>query len=326
MNFKIKIILFWFVFLLQIQPARCWTESQDGWGMFANKTKVGDYAAPSLVGGSFWWDPEGKILLAQGDVGQRKVQKVFLKGDPVLSWTSDKNDQCWINWTVLKNGASHWVDYTDGAMYLSIYSSYTFTRNIRISKKENEVVTVFLPSPGGNPSEPGFIYEVDGPSGVYKILSKDIDVYAFSAGSVPTLYVGARCDGDGVWDPVPSALPPLPPIEVETVCNFWLTDDELDLGTVDQHSAEDKYDSTNLSGECNENASVKLTVTPQYMDLGGLNIKMIFDDNYYSDTKKNWLINKGRIENTRLWAVVDSVDKLTPGEYKKTGVIYIEYQ
>lgn len=69
-----------------------------------------------------------------------------------------------------------------------------------------------------------------------------------------------------VGEPIPTE--PIEPIEPDLVCNFWLDEDTLDLGVVDQNSAMKANRSGVISGQCNSDVIVNLEVLPQDMHMG----------------------------------------------------------
>lgn len=194
-------------------------------------------------------------------------------------------------------------------------------------------------SVSGSIYEPTWILVVDGPTQMYT-LPGGITVQGYSTG-VPVPYVwGVRfhkcygdttlgcSDGHASWggasggEEINIIFPPVE--EEDTVCEFWFDDDTLNLGTVDQKSAVNASASAHLSGICNADTSVNLRASPSEIKMGGLTIRMMFDD-YDSNTKLNWDLSENRTGSTPLWAVVTDVGTLIPNSYSRSGVVYIDY-
>ena len=58
--------------------------------------------------------------------------------------------------------------------------------------------------------------------------------------------------------------------------------------------------------------------------MGGLTVHMSFDD-YNSDRKRNWQLREDITSRTPLWAQIIDANNIEPGEYTRSGIIYIDY-
>ncbi|EMI5492250.1 hypothetical protein REJ26_003395 [Providencia stuartii] len=233
--------------------------------------------------------------------------------------------EAFIGWTVMKPGITGNVTKDDGALYSPNYPSGVGVQEkwIGIPDGEPDFVIEF-----NNPNVSAQVYVSNGPSGMYTMPGNGRRVYVHGAGQSPNVLpysdiYGLSC-GDVVRIGYPIPSEPIEPPEPDTVCDFWLNDDTLDLGTVDQKSAANANASARLNGICNADASVNLRATPYDMKMGGLTIRMMFDD-YNSNTKSNWNLSEDRTESTSLWAVVTNIGNVIPGDYSKSGVVYIDY-
>lgn len=242
----------------------------------------------------------------------------------------DPKAQLFVGWTVMQPGITGTVYNSAGALYDKGFGGGVGvqTRWVGMPLGKPEFIATF--------SAPGLsaeVYVTDGPQGFYTKPGRSSPVYVHGAGARPNVIpyadlYGLSC-GDhaylSVGEPIPTE--PIEPIEPDLVCNFWLDEDTLDLGVVDQNSAMKANRSGVISGQCNSDVIVNLEVLPQDMHMGGLTVSMSFDDNYWSAKKNNWQLDRDKVENSILWAQVSSIDTdLVPGNYSKSGIIKIEYE
>lgn len=316
----------------------------DTWGhTVANDIDAG--FSPPNVNGGFVYIADGTWVSTNpsGFI----INRFKIVGDPAMSIETPANDGfCsepvrigWtFEWGVLREGHNHVSSINDIASYTSLSPNSPMTRHKGGSLTGEDAfggvfLSINLPSPGGDRGSVGLLYSVNGPSGMYTIPG-GLTIYAFENGTMPEVSAGYReiCQyetGMGYgrarasWKTPAIILPPIPGGD-DTVCDFWLDDDTLDLGIVDQKSAVNANASARLNGICNADASVNLRATPYDMKMGGLTIRMMFDD-YNSNTKSNWNLSEDRTESTSLWAVVTNTGNVIPGDYSKSGVVYIDY-
>lgn len=109
--------------------------------------------------------------------------------------------------------------------------------------------------------------------------------YVFTSGNRPDAYgymdtYGGNCGIylAGLQNPAIDTPPIINP-DPDISCNFELSNDILDLGTVNRQSANTAMASVNIIGQCNGDATVELQSNPEQMDLGGLTIQLRFDNN-----------------------------------------------
>lgn len=314
----------------------------DSWGYtLANDIDTG--FSPPNVGGGFVYVADGTWVSTSpsGFV----VNRFKIVGDPTMDIETPANDGfCnapvqvgWsFEWAVLREGHDHVSSVNSLASYGSFLPGNPVSRNKsgRLTGQDalgGVYLSANLSSPGGGGV--GLLYSVNGPSGMYSIPG-GLKIYAFEGGAMPEVSAGYReiCQFENgasygraraSWKTPAIILPPIPGEEA-TACDFWFDDDTLDLGIVDQKSAKNTSTSARLNGVCNGDVSVNLRASPFEMKMGGLTIRMMFDD-YNSDRKSNWNLREGITKNTPLWAVVTNVGNIVPGDYSKSGVVYIDY-
>ncbi|MDT1068423.1 hypothetical protein [Providencia stuartii] len=316
----------------------------DSWGYTVGDDIEAGFSPPNVSGGFVYiadgtWvstNPPGFI-----------INKFRIEGEPTMSIVTPANDGfcnepvkiSWsFQWGVLKEGHNHVSSRNDLASYAS------FPPNSPVTRIKGGILTggdalggaflsASLPSPGGGSGSVGLLYSVNGPSGMYRIPG-GLTIYAFETGTEPEVSAGYReiCVGEtgggygrarASWKTPAIILPPIPG-EDDPVCDFWFDNNTLDLGIVDQKSAANAYASARLNGLCTGDASVNLEATPYDIKVGGLTIRMMFDD-YNSNTKSNWNLSENKTESTSLWARVTDVGNLIPNSYSRSGVVLINY-
>lgn len=239
----------------------------------------------------------------------------------------DPSAQFFIGWTLMQPGISGIVTNAQGALYFSGKGSgvgvQTRWRGFPLGRPD--FVATF-----SEPSLYAYVFVTDGPEGMYQRPGDGKLVYVHGAGQAPNAIpysdmYGLSC-GDTAVVAVGESIPtdPIEPPIPDTVCNFDFDDNILDLGTVDQTSAAYASVSTNLNGYCNADASVDLEILPSTMEMGGLTIEMMFDND--SDEKSGWDLSENRRDRTPLKAVVSDVGTVIPGSYSKSGVVRINYE
>lgn len=235
--------------------------------------------------------------------------------------------QIFIGWTVMQPGISGIVYKENGALYDAAFPAGVGVQSrwIGMDLGKPEFVATF-----SRPTLAAEVYVTNGPRGIYKMPGSGREVYVHGDGQSPNVLpysdmYGLSC-GDqailSVGDPIPTD--PIEPPTPDIVCNFDFDDNVLNLGTVDQTSAAYTSVSTNLNGYCNADASVDLEVLPSRMEMGGLTIELMFDND--SDEKSGWYLNENRSDRTPLKAVITDVGTVTPGTYSKSGIVRINYE
>lgn len=234
--------------------------------------------------------------------------------------------QAFIGWTVVQPGIAGSMTKDDGALYSSSYPSGVGVQSMwaGISDGQPEFTITF-----NSPNTSAQVYVSNGPSGMYTMPGNGRKVYVHGPGQSPNVLpysdiYGLSC-GDVVRIGVSIPSEPIEPPQPDTVCNFWFDDNVLNLGVVDQTSASGSYVSEKINGQCNADASVNLRMSPQDYLMGGLTVHLSFDNDYSSDKKSNWQLRENQIASSTLRAEISNVGTLTPGEYSKSGVVYIDY-
>ena len=240
------------------------------------------------------------------------------------------NQAVWIGWTVVQPGVSGLIYPESGALYgnnmtpsAAVQSLYRVTGNLFDYEYEFR-----------QQGTRGYIFVTDGPAGMYSGsgipqaggLSK---VYVFSSGDRPDAYgymdtYGGNCGVYMAGLQTPSIdTPPIINPDPDTSCNFELSHDILDLGNVNQQTAQSATASVDIIGQCNGDSSVQLRSTPPEMEMGGLTIRLSFDNG--QSEKTDWKLRTDIIDRTPFTASVSKVGTLTTGSYERSGVINIIY-
>lgn len=245
--------------------------------------------------------------------------------------SSSENGGVSYNGAMPQNNGCRYAGSTCGPQY----AGYASTASVSyIGPSLNLSQSGFKYSVSGYIDEPTWVLVVDGPTQKYTLPGGTTIVQGYQQGSnVPfTWGLGHTKCNNGcasmvkIITAVAGGIPVnihFPPIQPNTICDFWLDNNTLDLGTVDQNSAVGKYTYSYVNGQCNADASVNLRISPQDMQMGGLTARAQFD--YNSATMSNWQLRENIISKTALYAEIINAANLVPGEYTRSSVIYIDY-
>lgn len=236
----------------------------------------------------------------------------------------------WIGWTVVKPGLGTVIYPDSGALYgNNLQPSAAVQSLYNVDGRASDYEYAFRQQ-----GTVGYIFVTDGPPGMY--TSDNIpqvgnmkSVYVFSSGDRPDAYgymdtYGNQCDMwiAGIQTPAIDTPPIINP-DPDTSCNFELNHDILDLGSVNQQTAQSATASVDIIGECNGDSSVQLKSTPSEMEMGGLTVRLRFDNG--QSEKTDWKLRADIVGRTPFTASVSNVGTLVTGSYEKSGVINIIY-
>ena len=219
------------------------------------------------------------------------IDDFIFEGSPVLTFNNtgllpgvDCTDDTTVNirlfWAFVRPGATNMngnlamgIGFRDlkGSGNGSIYSGSVRVMTGIVNKSFLEGSYNFsqvMPSP-----DPDGIYAhvfmTNGPSGTYTISvrpGRSESIYAYNYNVTPEImseYVES-CPSNPSKSVAVSGINyvPVDPVYPDTTCNFWLDNNTLDLGTVDQKSATGTYASSQIYGQCNADANVNLRASP----------------------------------------------------------------
>ena len=267
---------------------------------------------------------------------KRKISTVAYSfdGELIGSYRSNigscSNRHVWVGWTVVKPGLGAVIHPDSGALYGNGLTPSAAVQSLYNVDGEASNYTY----PFRQQGTPGYVFVTDGPAGMYS--SSNIpqagsltSVYVFHSGDKPVAYgymdtYGSGCDGwiAGIQTPEIDTPPIINP-DPDTACNFELSHDVLDLGNVNQQTAQTATAKVDIIGLCNGDSSVQLKSVPGEMTMGGLTIQLRFDSG--TSEKTNWKLQMDVTARTPFTASVSSVGTLETGEFERSGVINIVY-
>lgn len=238
----------------------------------------------------------------------------------------------WVGWTVVQPGVVGVIHPTSGALYGNNYTPSAAVQTLyRVTGVLSDYEYQFR-----HQGTKGYIFVTDGPAGMYSgsgipQAGGMSSAYVFSSGDRPDAYGYMDTYGGnnqcgvylaGLVNP-PIETPPIINPDPDISCNFELSYDTLDLGTVNQQTAQSATASVDVIGQCNGDSSVQLKSTPGEMEMGGLTINLRFDNG--QSEKKDWKLRTDITDRTPFTATVSKVGTLVTGSYEKSGIINIIY-
>lgn len=180
-------------------------------------------------------------------------------------------------------------------------------------------------------STSGYVYSVNGSSGVYRRKDGSY-VYAFADNSSIKLVGGPRVSGGlgcQIRNGIGEFYAQIAPLDPEPIvfCDFSITGD-IDLGIVDPTTARGTSSSTSLITQCTGNTTVtamlrKSDGVDNIVNVGGLDIPVYFNNN--GQYKITYSAGKDVISQY-ISAKVSTVGILTPGEYTHPMVLTFTYE
>lgn len=233
----------------------------------------------------------------------------------------------WIGWTTLKRETGGVISPDSGTLYgNNLAPSAAVQTQYEVNGLPSDYEYIFR-----HQGTVGYIFVTDGPAGMYSSNSipqvNTGSAYVYHSGDTPLVRTYLDTYGCDLWISGVGTLeiysPPVVNPDPDTSCNFELSYDVLDLGNVNQQTAQSATASVDIIGQCDGDSSVQLKSTPSEMEMGGLTVNLRFDNGL--SEKKDWQLRTDIVARTPFTASVSKVGTLVTGSYEKSGVINIIY-